>query len=93
VRTPEEIKSEFEREGCVHLSVDETEAYSEIFGKQSPPERTVFLTYSQTVTEGDKTITRTASVSVPVGYDADAILSMLRAKVNGTDHLPNDVTL
>ena len=79
MRTPEEIKREFEQNGFVDLSVEETAAISVVNDNERQSEsNTLFVTYSETTTVGRRSVTKTASVSVPMSYgDHQSVLSAL----------------
>jgi hypothetical protein len=83
MRTDEQIQAELDAGKVVYLTAEESEAY----GKQPKADREcVFLTYSETITHGERTITKTASASVPLSFGCEhAVLGTLRKCVQGTE--------
>jgi hypothetical protein len=59
MRTTEELQAELNAKGCVHLSIEESQ---QLESGSATQQQTCFWTYSQSVTSGDRTITKSASV-------------------------------
>lgn len=83
MRTHEQIRAELDAGKVVYLTADESEVYE----KPTAADREcVFLTYSETITSGDRTMTKTASASVPLSFgNEQAVLGTLRKCVQGAE--------
>ncbi len=84
MRTYEELKKQIEEDSSAGkstpVSEDESAAY---FTKADDKPKSLFLTYTATVTLGERTVTKTASISIPdtVGFEIDAMIEILKNSV------------
>ena len=79
MRTLGEIKNELNEKGTVHLTAEESSAYS--FKTPEKEDSTIFISYSTTVTQGEQSVTRTASITVPRSFNSESALLILKSLV------------
>ena len=83
MRTSEEIQKELNENGFVHLTAEESEQY--VSGDSQHSVKTNFLSYSETVTQGDQSVEKTASATIPENIDSIPAMRMLKTIVQEND--------
>jgi len=87
MRTIDEIKKAMNDNGVSYLTADESSAYSSS-EKSLPVEKMIAAFYTESVQCGDKTITKTASLTFPETIDAQSVIRALKAEVQSNEPHP-----